>query len=293
LRRGRVDDWLDAFRFRLDSFPRSQLLGRFTGAGVHYQPIPELGLNDGARAKGTRSRWREIERVIDDSPRKPGSSVDIGAGTGFFTRGLAEKGIPSIAIEPEPIAYRTTLLAIKRARLESRAGVLVLALSPENIALLPEVDVVIFLSLWHHFVRSHGLEAATELLESIWARTRGFLFFETGENEMPVEFGLPHMTPNATTWLQAFLTQHCDGGIVEHLGVHQAFDADGQTAAEPLRRPPTGLGHVTHPRGGWCMIAPGGSRLSRRGFGACLATPQAKRSSRPSSSIRSIAFGTS
>ena len=224
------DDWLDGFRVRLDSFPRSQLLGRFTGAGVHYQPIPELGLNDGARAKGTRSRWREIERVIDDSPRKPGSSVDIGAGTGFFTRGLAEKGIPSIAIEPEPIAYRTTLLAIKRARLESRAGVLVLALSPENIALLPEVDVVIFLSLWHHFVRSHGLEAATELLESIWARTRGFLFFETGENEMPVDFGLPHMTPNATTWLQAFLTQHCDGGIVEPLGVHQAFDADGQTA---------------------------------------------------------------
>jgi hypothetical protein len=43
---------------------------------------------------------------------------------------------------------------------------------------------------------------------------------------MPAEFGLPSMEPDARAWLAAFLAEHCEGGQVEHLGLHQAFDAD-------------------------------------------------------------------
>src|SRR5205085_288677 len=100
--------------------------------------------------------------------------------------------------------------------------VLVLLIDPTNIVLVPETDVVVVLSVWHHFVREHGVETATEMLEQIWQRTRRMLFFETGENEMPAEFRLPPMQPDAQTWLAEFLERHCAGGTVEHLGHHQA-----------------------------------------------------------------------
>lgn len=226
-RRERVDDWLDSLRFRVDSFPRSAWLKQF--AHVHYQPVPTLGLNDAGRAEGTESRWRAIQGVLDSLPagaRKPRSGVDIGSNTGYFTIALAERGIATVGVEPAPVCYRTALLAIRRAGLTDRAAVLVLAMNPTNIELVPDGDVVLFLSVWHHFVRGFGFEAATEMLEQIWRRTRVMLFFETGENEMPPEFGLPPMEPDAGTWLAAFLEEHCEGGTVEQLGVHQAFDAD-------------------------------------------------------------------
>jgi methyltransferase family protein len=227
VRRERVDDWLDSLRFRLDSFPRSSWLRQF--AHVHYQPVPVLGQNDASRAQGTESRWRAIEAVIDGLPPDalhPATGLDIGANTGYFTIALAEKGISTVAVEPTPLCYRTAMLAIRRAGLTGRAAVLVLALDPTNQVLLPEADVVLCLSVWHHFVREFGFETATTMLERIWQQTQMMLFFETGEGEMPTEFGLPSLGPDAQAWLAAFLAAHCEGGSVEHLGLHQAFDAD-------------------------------------------------------------------
>jgi methyltransferase family protein len=227
VRRERVDDWLDSLRFRLDSFPRSGWLKQ--SAHVHYQPVPVLGRNDASRAQGTESRWRAIEAVIDSVPPdalRPATGLDIGANTGYFTIALAEKGISTVAVEPAPLCYRTAMLAIRRAGLTGRAAVLVLALDPSNQVLLPEADVVLCLSVWHHFVREFGFETATTMLEQIWRQTRMMLFFETGEDEMPTEFGLPSLEPDAQAWLAAFLATHCEGGSVEHLGLHQAFDAD-------------------------------------------------------------------
>lgn len=226
VRRERVDDWLDSLRFRVDSFPRSGWLRQF--AHVHYQPVPVLGQNDAGRAEGTETRWRAIESVLDALPAgaHPATGLDIGANTGYFTIALAEKGISTVAVEPAPLCYRTAMLAIRRAGLTGRAAVLVLALDPSNQVLLPEADVVLCLSVWHHFVREFGFETATTMLEQLWQQTRMMLFFETGEDEMPTEFGLPSMRPDARAWLAAFLAEHCDGGTVEHLGLHQAFDAD-------------------------------------------------------------------
>ena len=178
---------------------------------------------------GTRSRtsWtaaRGHPRRRWTSAPRPGSSRD---------------GSPAAAFRRWPSNRRRSptvpaLLAIRRSKLDAKAGVLVLPLDSENIALLPPADVVLFFSLWHHFARFHGVDGATELLEGIWTRTRGLLFFDTGENEMPDEFGLPAMAPDARTCLARYLADHCLGGTVEHLGVHQAFDADGRTAMRNL-----------------------------------------------------------
>jgi hypothetical protein len=63
----------------------------------------------------------------------------------------------------------------------------------ETTCLLPHTDVVLLLSVWHHWVKVYGFESATQILSGLWERCNKVLFFETGENEMPADFGLPSM----------------------------------------------------------------------------------------------------
>ena len=105
---------------------------------------------------------------------------------------------------------------------------LALSLTPENVVAVPASDCTLCLSIWHHFVRRYGLSGATEMLETIWARTGKVLFFDTGENEMTPDYRLPEMTPDARSWLSAYLAEACEGSRVEHLGAHAAFDPSGR-----------------------------------------------------------------
>jgi SAM-dependent methyltransferase len=227
VRRERLDAALDRLRFRIDTFPRGGRLARFSHVG--YQPLPWVGIPAGSRATGTVSRWAAIERELDG--RELRTAMDLGANTGFFTIKLAERGLATVAVEGLPVAYRTALYAFERAGVRNTA-LLAVVLEPETLDLLPEADVTLFLSLWHHFVRAHGLETATEMLARIWEHTRSVMFFDTGENEMPPEFGLPRMEPDAETWLSEFLRSVCPGANVRSLGQHDAFDAERR----PTRR---------------------------------------------------------
>jgi len=228
----RVDGWLDYLRLRFDAFPRAPQFHHLSQ--VHYQPMPILGMNDAGRAEGTVTRWGAIAETISRIGLERGTAVDIGANTGFFTIGLARMGFATLAIEPMPSAYRTALYAIRRANLTEQAGVAVMTVTPDNLGLLPTADVVLFLSLWHHFVMVHGVDEATAMLEAIWSKTERLLFFESGEAEMPSSYGLPPFEPDATTWLADLLARACPGGTVEHLGLHQAFDADRRLAERNL-----------------------------------------------------------
>ncbi len=228
LRRSALDNAIDWVRFRVDTFPRSGPLAKVSY--VSYQPLPWVGIEEGKRAVGSRTRWEAMEGVLNglDGVR---TGVDLGAAQGFFTLRMAERGIASIAVEGYPPAYRTALYAMRRARLEN-AAVLTLMLTPDNLTLLPPADAVVFLSLWHHFVRAHGFETGSEMLRRIWEKTGRVLFFDTGENEMPPSFRLPRMEPDAKSWLEGYLSETCGGAEVRHLGTHEAFDAEG----EPARR---------------------------------------------------------
>ena len=191
LKRRRIDDPIDRIRFLLDTHPRSKTMQRV--ACVSYQPLPWVNLNEAERDEGTLSRWQTIRPWLERTSVR--SALDVGCERGFFTLSLASAGIPAIGVENDPPAYRTALYAIRKAEIEN-AGVLMITITPANIGVLPAADTVLFLSLWHHFVRQHGLEAATAMSSALWERTRKVLFFDTGELEMPESFGLPSMTPS-------------------------------------------------------------------------------------------------
>jgi hypothetical protein len=204
-----IDNALDLIRLRLDLFPHGL-----------YQPVASLPVRAVTRATGSQSRLQAMLRVIDRL--SVAHATDLGANAGFFSIELAKRGIKTIAVEAEPMIYRTTLLAVRRSGVEN-LGVLVLRLGPDTVDMLPETDATLFLSLWHHLVREHGLETATAMLEGIWARTGKVLFFDTGEgSEMDPSFGLPDMRPSARAWLLRYLGDTCPDARLEHLGTHLA-----------------------------------------------------------------------
>jgi hypothetical protein len=215
-----IDNILDYVRFRLDTFPH----------GV-YQPVASLPIGRATRGGGSESRGEAILPVVREQAVE--SAVDIGACEGYFSIMLGEAGIPTIALEGGPGAARTAMFAVRRSGLED-VGVLALALTPGNVVAVPASDCTLCLSIWHHFVRYYGLDAATEMMATIWSRTGKVLFFDTGENEMTPEYGLPEMTPDARSWLSAYLAETCEGSRLEHLGTHAAFDPSGRTVERNL-----------------------------------------------------------
>jgi hypothetical protein len=217
--RGAVDDVLDRLRFRIDTFPQGL-----------YQPVSSLPKR-AARGAGSKSRWAAMFPIIRS--QAVGSAVDIGACEGYFSIELAAAGIPTIAIESSPGNVRTTLLAVRRSGTRN-VGVLAMEVTPENVVTLPVADCVLCLSIWHHFVRIHGLSEATAMLETIWQHTRKVMFFDSGESEMTSGYGLPAMMPDSRSWLAGYLARTCPGSRIEHLGRHGAFDPSGNPCQRNL-----------------------------------------------------------
>ena len=220
VRRDAVDAVVDRIRFHVDTFP----------FGL-YQPVSSLPGGRATRARGSESRWDAILPVLEANG--VGNAVDIGACEGYFSLMLAEAGVSTIALEGKPSNYRTTLYAVRRSGL-TNIGVLALRLTPENVDLVPSADCVLCLSIWHHFVRTYGLEVATAMLQAIWRKTGVVMFFDTGETEMTPDYRLPEMTPDPRAWLEGYLSQTCAGSRIGHLGRHLAFDPEGGSADRNL-----------------------------------------------------------
>jgi len=218
--RAALDDALDLIRLKLDAFP-----------GGAYQPVPGLPVRKAKRATGTQSRWTAMRPVIERLGVR--SAMDVGANIGYFPIKLAELGIPALAIDSDRRNVRTTATVVRRNRLDNVA-VMEFELRPDTFGLLPTTDCTILLSVWHHLVREHGLETATDLMRELWERTGKVMFFDSAGNEMPGWYHLPRMLPTPDAWLTDYLGSTCTGGRVELLGRHRAFDAEGQPTERGL-----------------------------------------------------------
>ncbi len=204
---------IDEVQFRFDVFPSLQ-----------YQPLPWIGLKRAKRGNGTVARWGAIETSLRD--HSINSAADIGCSIGYFCIALALKGIPTLGIDMDSRCLRIAQYASRKLGTRN-AGFSNMQVSPDSACLLPNADLILLMSVWHHWVRHYGLEGAGRMLSTVWDRCGTVLIFETGEDEMPAEFGLPPMKPSPRVWLEHYLGSICDGAIVEHLGVFRAFAPGG------------------------------------------------------------------
>jgi hypothetical protein len=111
-----------------------------------------------------------------------------------------------------------------------------MAVTPQTIRLLPHVDLVVCLSVHHHWSRYFGFDTATNMLSELWDKCAVAMFFETGESEMPARYNLPSMEPSSREWLANYLTQTCRGAEVRHLGVFKAFAPGGSETKNVVSR---------------------------------------------------------
>jgi len=212
--REQFDGAWDRLRLQVDVF----------GAG-EYQPVTGVRMAPYARKAGTESRWDAMRPLVKDLGVR--SALDIGCNYGWFTARLARCGIPTIGVEEHPPYYRTALFTMRKLGLDN-AGILAMRVTPHTTSVLPSVDAILFLAVWHHIVRECGQPSADAVLKALWERSTRVLFFETGEDDMPPEYGLPEMRPSVATWIRGHLEQTCPGGTVHHLGTHPG--GDEQTA---------------------------------------------------------------
>ena len=212
LRREWVDAVVDRARFELDKRP-----------SLDYQPLPWLGIEKARRDAGVATRWDQIAKAATVSEAR--TALDIGSNAGFFPLSLGHMGVHAVGVERDPKLVRLFLYAIKRSKL-ANVGALSLSVTPDSVSLLPTADLVIFVSVWHHFARHYGLGAATEMLRVVWSKTGKAMVFETGEKEMPACYNLPDFGDDPEAVIRVFLLRHCEGSSVEHLGRHDAFAPD-------------------------------------------------------------------
>jgi SAM-dependent methyltransferase len=176
-----------------------------------YQPMPWIGLKTRKRDASTLQRWQAIEKNLGTGA---GTALDIGSNLGHFVLRLAEKGFYSIGIDMAYGNVKVAQYAQRKAGIEN-AAFSVMAVTPDNVDRLPAVDVVVFFSVWHHWIVAYGHENALAMLGTIWQKTRRVMFFETGEDS---EIRLLKITGKPADWVRSQLELACPGATIQVIG---------------------------------------------------------------------------
>lgn len=207
------------------------------GPSVAYQPLPWVGLQGGRRSIGTQQRLEAILGFLESRGGVPAITLDVGANVGYFSLSFAELGAIAYAVEAEPLNNRISRIASNR--LEAKSGSFVplrIWCDTNSVRRFPDANVTLCLSIWHHWVRHYGLDAATEILEELLRKTSDVLFFDSGENEMPEYYNLPFYGADARTWLQEYLASLDSVRSIESLGEYAAFMPDSDEGAQNISR---------------------------------------------------------
>lgn len=226
-RREAILSQIDKLTFRI----ATRKFGLF-GPTVTYQDLPWSNIKGSRRAVGSRRRFEAMQTFLQTENIPAEIVLDVGCNVGYFALSFASRGSLAYGIEMDPLPLRTATLSSKDIAAEGTFVPIPMICTPATTRLLPQCDVSICLSIWHHWVRHQGLEAATEILRNLWARTTGVLFFDTGENEMPAEYNLPFRDADAVEWLFQYLRAELAGSAVSNVGRFPAFAPDHRDEVE-------------------------------------------------------------
>lgn len=188
---------------------------------VQRRKLADLGLvrrkpyHERIRSDSTE-RW---ETIVPHIGADETSALDIGCASGFFTQKLAENGSLSIGID------------IKRERLQTAKqiwgekeglGFVLYHLDPDNVSALPSVDVVLLLTVYHHWCEHFGREDAQQMMREVASKSNK-LFFE-GPGRTDKRFPLVGERPisddeSTVDYYSSLLTSVFDDRVeIEYLG---------------------------------------------------------------------------
>jgi SAM-dependent methyltransferase len=151
-------------------------------------------------------RCRQLGAAI---PPDAGSVLDIGCNLGDITAWCAARGLWTVGIDSSEV-----LVAEARVR-HARAGncaFLHQAIGPGDVSRLPVFDVVLMLSVHHHWLMAHGPEVAGRMLRDLAGRTGRVMVFEGASRNVRYGAHPPGFVDNdeasVTGYLRGYLQQY-------------------------------------------------------------------------------------
>lgn len=169
----------------------------------NYQPDPFSHAGNDSRACAARFAAAAAELADLERP----SVLDVGCNQGYFTFRFAEKGGICLGFDND----RAELM-VARARAAvhrvHNVAFFEMLLDTKSIKGLPESDVVICLSIFHHWVRHYGQKGAEDLMRDLAGRAGKAMVFDTGQPEETATRWarqLDFMKPDGPAWIEGFL----------------------------------------------------------------------------------------
>jgi len=168
-------------------------------------------------------RWELLRERITGADQ---SLLDIGCAEGHLTARFAELSLMSIGIERQS---HTVSSARQSNRAVSNLGFLQYEITPESVHSLPTVDVVLLLTVYHHWVREYGWEQAEAMLRSLRGKCNK-LFFEMPDQEIDRPPIPGYSGEGAVDYYSAYLDEIYDGDAeIDFLG---STDYKGETRSD-------------------------------------------------------------
>lgn len=145
----------------------------------YHLPLPQLSILEGHPTSGGRGqtasrKWQLIDETL---PEGITSALDVGCNNGFFALNLAARGVFTLALDPNRDLLNLGQLAAMAARID-KVAFCPMAIDPDSVRGLPQVDVTLVLSVMHYWIQEYGWNVATDMLSIVWGKTRRCLYFE-------------------------------------------------------------------------------------------------------------------
>lgn len=169
------------------------------------------------------ARWEFISSHIDEDDH---SLIDIGCAEGEFAARAAKLGLDVVGFDRNVTRLHTAQnkyseyenLQFKRAEL-----------SPDTIHELPDADVVLFLTVHHHWVKAYGWDASEEMFRTL-LRNANTVFYEP-PGHLPIKESVEdaRLDPDASVDYYTELLQSTFGDSIRIVDVMMAeymADAD-------------------------------------------------------------------
>lgn len=127
------------------------------------------------RRSDNKDRWEFIREYVDDADHL----LDIGCAQGYFTvQPAKENDTVTIGIDLSEDRLES---AIKRHSFPEKAGFMKWNISPEDIYKIPSVDVILFLTVHHHWELSYDLEKSEEMFQVLLDRCDTLVYEPPGD----------------------------------------------------------------------------------------------------------------
>jgi len=154
-----------------------------------------------------RASYGRLDAINQFLPKEAQpTTLDVGCNLGFFTFNMAKRGGFSIGID----YGRNEILAAKALALKHSVNNIVftqMEVTPDNASRLPKTDMVICLSIFHHWIRKLGEEESLKIMKGLSASADKYFVFDTGQpNEKDVDWNecLNFMNPDVDKWAEAY-----------------------------------------------------------------------------------------